>query len=188
RAVVAGLLGLVLVPWGSLGPGTLVAAQLGGEDVTELGYRSAVLSLPVLVVSMVTVLVVLRRRPTPRLVAAAVAVVVVQWAPLVAAHLAVGPPPAGVVASERCSSSCWPSCGSAPVACPRSRHHCCGRWCPTSLCSRGSWGRPSSWGSSVIRGGSPGSRTRRCGSTSPRSSRSSPPAVVRRSGRCSGAH
>ena len=56
RAVVAGLLGLVLVPWGSLGPGTLVAAQLGGEDVTELGYRSAVLSLPVLVVSMVTVL------------------------------------------------------------------------------------------------------------------------------------
>src|SRR5699024_10032871 len=60
RAVVAGLRGLVLVPWGSLGPGTLVAAQLGGEDVTELGYRSAVLSLPVLVVSMVTVLVVLR--------------------------------------------------------------------------------------------------------------------------------
>lgn len=99
RAVVAGLLGLVLVPWGSLGPGTLVAAQLGGEDVTELGYRSAVLSLPVLVVSMVTVLVVLRRRPTPRLVAAAVTVVVIQWASLIAAHLTVGTPPAGVLAS-----------------------------------------------------------------------------------------
>lgn len=99
RAVVAGLLGLVLVPWGSLGPGTLVAAELGGEDVTELGYWSALLSLPVLIVSMVTLLVVLRHRPTPRLVALCVAVVTIQWAALVASHLVVGTPPAGVLAS-----------------------------------------------------------------------------------------
>ncbi|EFV91440.1 putative L-lactate permease, partial [Dietzia cinnamea P4] len=65
KAVVVGLLGLVLVPWGSLGPGTLVAAELGGQDVDALGYWSALLSLPVFVVSMMTVLVVVTGR-TPR--------------------------------------------------------------------------------------------------------------------------
>ncbi|MFD2393792.1 SLC13 family permease [Dietzia aerolata] len=66
RAVVAGLLGLVLVPWGSLGPGTLVAAELGGQDVDALGVWSALLSLPVLLVSMTVVLVVVApSRPSP---------------------------------------------------------------------------------------------------------------------------
>ena len=41
KAVVSGLLGLVLVPWGSLGPGTLVAAQLGGVGLDELGVWPA---------------------------------------------------------------------------------------------------------------------------------------------------
>ena len=40
KAVVTGLLGLVLVPWGSLAPGTLVAAELGGQGFAELGYRA----------------------------------------------------------------------------------------------------------------------------------------------------
>lgn len=43
KAVVSGLLGLVLVPWGSLGPGTLVAAQLGGvstsSPICDLGFE-----------------------------------------------------------------------------------------------------------------------------------------------------
>ncbi|MBB1011813.1 MULTISPECIES: L-lactate permease [Dietzia] len=99
KAVVTGLLGLVLVPWGSLGPGTLVAAELGGQDVAELGYWSALLTLPVLLVSMTTVLVVVSTRPSARHVVLGAAVVVTQWAALVAANAAVGVPPSGILAS-----------------------------------------------------------------------------------------
>ncbi|WP_010541808.1 L-lactate permease [Dietzia alimentaria] len=100
KAVVSGLLGLVLVPWGSLGPGTLVAAELGGQDFGELGYWSALLSLPILVVSMATVLVVVvGSLPAPRLAALCAAIVATQWGALVAANALVGPPPAGVIAS-----------------------------------------------------------------------------------------
>lgn len=59
KAVLAGLLGMVLVPWGSLAPGTLVAAELGGQDFTALGVWSAILTLPVLAVSMTAVILVL---------------------------------------------------------------------------------------------------------------------------------
>ena len=99
RAVVTGLLGLVLVPWGSLAPGTLVAAELGGQGFAELGYRSALLTLPVLVVSMIAVLVVLGRRPAVWLAGLAAAVVLAQWVALVGANLFVGAPPAGLIAS-----------------------------------------------------------------------------------------
>ena len=103
KAVVAGLLGLVLVPWGSLGPGTLVAAQLAGEDFADLGLWSALLTLPVLVVSMTAVLVVVgfrpRALPGARVVASCAALVVLQWGALVAANALVGTPPAGLVAS-----------------------------------------------------------------------------------------
>ncbi|MBB1014077.1 L-lactate permease, partial [Dietzia schimae] len=99
KAVVTGLLGLVLVPWGSLGPGTLVAAELGGQDVAELGYWSALLTLPVLVASMTTVLVVVTTRPPARHVALGAAVVVTQWGTLVASNAVIGVPPSGILAS-----------------------------------------------------------------------------------------
>lgn len=100
RAVVSGLLGLVLVPWGSLGPGTLVAAELGGQNVDALGVWSALLSLPVLLVSMTVVLVVVgASRPSPRLVALAAAVVTTMWATLVAANRLVGTAPTGIIAA-----------------------------------------------------------------------------------------
>ncbi|MGC3872558.1 L-lactate permease [Halomonas sp. GXIMD04776] len=50
RAAVCGLLGLVIVPWGSLAPGTLVAARLAGIDFQRLGLASAELSGIVFVV------------------------------------------------------------------------------------------------------------------------------------------
>ena len=100
KAVVSGLLGLVLVPWGSLGPGTLVAAELGGQDFGDLGYWSALLSLPVLVVSMAAVIVVVvGSLPSPRLAALCAAIVATQWGALVAANALVGTPPSGVIAS-----------------------------------------------------------------------------------------
>ncbi|MFT3860543.1 L-lactate permease [Micropruina sp.] len=49
KAVTIGLLGLCAVPWGSLGPGTLVAAELGGVDYQQLGVVSALYSLPVFI-------------------------------------------------------------------------------------------------------------------------------------------
>ena len=100
RAVVSGLLGLVLVPWGSLGPGTLVAAELGGQNVDALGVWSALLTLPVLLVSMTVVLVVVgASRPSPRLVALSAAVVVTLWVTLVAANWLVGTAPTGIIAA-----------------------------------------------------------------------------------------
>ncbi|MEU9115733.1 L-lactate permease [Streptomyces sp. NPDC048483] len=50
KAAVAGLLGLVTVPWGSLAPGTLVSADLGGVDFQDLGVVSALLSAPVFLI------------------------------------------------------------------------------------------------------------------------------------------
>lgn len=50
KAAVVGLLGLVTVPWGSLAPGSLVSAELGGVDFQELGVVSALLSAPVFLI------------------------------------------------------------------------------------------------------------------------------------------
>src|SRR5699024_818514 len=98
-AVTVGLLGLVSVPWGSLAPGLLVSAQLGGQDFADLGVRTAVLSLPVLVVAMAAVFVGLDSKPSTRRVLIAVVVVLVQWAGLIGASLAVGPPLTGALAA-----------------------------------------------------------------------------------------
>ncbi|MBO9471656.1 L-lactate permease [Endozoicomonas sp. G2_2] len=58
RAAICGLLGLVSVPWGSLGPGTLVAARLTGIDFQALGVISALLSGPVIfILGMFSVLI-----------------------------------------------------------------------------------------------------------------------------------
>ncbi|WP_053927057.1 L-lactate permease [Streptomyces chattanoogensis] len=50
KAAVAGLFGLVTVPWGSLAPGSLVSANLGGVDFQDLGVVSALLSAPVFLI------------------------------------------------------------------------------------------------------------------------------------------
>lgn len=99
KAVVSGLLGLVLVPWGSLGPGTLVAAQLGGQSFSGLGIWSALLTLPVLLISMVAVLAINVGRPSLRQAALALTVILVEWAALLAVNRLAGPPLAGVIAS-----------------------------------------------------------------------------------------
>jgi lactate permease len=50
NAAVIALLGLVIVPWGALAPGTLVAAQLTDVSFHDLGVRTAALSLPVFLI------------------------------------------------------------------------------------------------------------------------------------------
>ncbi|MBM9468740.1 L-lactate permease [Nakamurella leprariae] len=98
KAVLASLLGMVLVPWGSLGPGTLIAAQLGGEDLHALGVESALLTPVVLIVSMVAVLGVLVGRPDARQLALAAGVIVVEWGVLLGANVLIGTPLSGVLA------------------------------------------------------------------------------------------
>ncbi|PAT33538.1 L-lactate permease [Vandammella animalimorsus] len=46
RAALVGLLGLCAVPWGSMGPGTLIAARMAELPFQALGEASAWLSLP----------------------------------------------------------------------------------------------------------------------------------------------
>ena len=99
RAVVVGLLGLVLVPWGSLAPGLLISAELGGVGFSDLGFWTALLSLPVLLISAAAVLFVAFRRPSVRQIVLAAAVVGWQWAVLVGFSAVLEPPLAGVVSS-----------------------------------------------------------------------------------------
>ena len=107
RAVITGLLGLVLVPWGSLGPGTLVAAQLGGADLTDLGYWSALLTLPVLIIAMAAALGLNLGRAAwaPRTLGLAVGVIALQWVVLVATNWALGVPLAGIFSSAVVTAS-----------------------------------------------------------------------------------
>lgn len=45
KVAVIGLLGLCAVPWGSMGPGTLIAATMSGLPFHDLGFASAVISV-----------------------------------------------------------------------------------------------------------------------------------------------
>ena len=45
KVVVIGLLGLCAVPWGSMGPGTLIAATMSDLPFHDLGVTSAIISL-----------------------------------------------------------------------------------------------------------------------------------------------
>jgi len=99
RAVVTGTLGLVLVPWGSLGPGTLVAAELGQVDFTGLGVWSAVLSLPVLVINAALIIGLNQRRIGWGQAGFVVLLLLGEWLVLIAANYFFGPPLAGVLAS-----------------------------------------------------------------------------------------
>jgi lactate permease len=84
RAAVVGLLGLVIVPWGALAPGTLVAARLTGVDLRQLGVLSALLSFPVILLAGTAALIIAvgaRRSRTaiPELITAALALGTGVW-------------------------------------------------------------------------------------------------------------
>jgi len=99
KAVVTGMLGLVLVPWGSLGPGTLIASELGQVDFTGIGVWSALLSLPVLLINAALVIGLNHGRPRAREAGVALMLLLGQWAVLILSNLLFGPPVAGVLAS-----------------------------------------------------------------------------------------
>jgi lactate permease len=100
QAATLGLLGLVVVPWGALAPGTLVASELTGVDFDRLGMASALLSLPVFVLCGLAGLVTgcglrtaLRRFPELLWVSGML------WAGLLAAQAVAGTALAGALGS-----------------------------------------------------------------------------------------
>lgn len=100
-AALLSLLGLVAVPWGALGPGTLVGADLAGITLFDIGIRSALMSAPVVLGSAVTCWLVLRgeaQRPG-RLLAHLLGSALLLNAGILGANFAMGTPPAGIVGS-----------------------------------------------------------------------------------------
>lgn len=100
RAVVGGLLGLVIVPWGALAPGTLVAAKLTGLGFDEIGTRSALFSLPVfLLAGAGAVLVVTGARATLAALPELLIVAGVLWGGVWVINATVGTSLAGALGS-----------------------------------------------------------------------------------------
>ncbi|HJF13865.1 MAG TPA: L-lactate permease [Enteractinococcus helveticum] len=51
RAALITLMGIVIGPWGSMGPGTLLGAELAGQPLTEFGLATAVVNFPAVIIS-----------------------------------------------------------------------------------------------------------------------------------------
>ncbi|OYN88673.1 L-lactate permease [Parenemella sanctibonifatiensis] len=98
-AAILGLLGLCVVPWGSMGPGTLVASQLSGLGMDELGVASAVANAPVPIAAglAAAVLVTERGHRAPACWAAVGSGLVLSVS-LLLANIAFGTAPAGALA------------------------------------------------------------------------------------------
>lgn len=95
NAAVLGLLGLVTVPWGSMGPGTLIAAEITGMDFNELGILTAALSvIPFVVTGCIAVIIT---GAGWRRFVAAIAVALTLAAGILLANLTLSTPPAGAV-------------------------------------------------------------------------------------------
>lgn len=100
RAAAVSLLGIILAPWGSMGPGLLITTGMSGVGLSELGVWSAVLNFPVQCVMGAAIgavglgTVVLRRYIAEILVAT-----VAMWLVLVATNAWVTPALGGILAS-----------------------------------------------------------------------------------------
>lgn len=108
RAAILTLLGLMIGPWGSMGPGTLIAADVAGESLTDMGLVSGWMNLIPFVVSGIAVSVVagngytterLSRRQKFAWAAMGAGSGIVLWAITMGANLLLGTPVAGAVAT-----------------------------------------------------------------------------------------
>ena len=105
RAALITLMGIVIGPWGSMGPGTLLGAELAGQPLTEFGLATAVVNIPaVIIYGIVTAFIAARHAKVrgPKLVGylAVGAASGLGLAMLVlVSNLLLGTPVAGAVAS-----------------------------------------------------------------------------------------
>jgi lactate permease len=97
-AAAVGLLGLCAVPWGSMGPGVLIAAHLGGLGYQQLGVATAVANGPVfLVVGVVVALLTAAPGGRARAVLAALGSGAVLWGAVLVTNLLIGTAVAGAL-------------------------------------------------------------------------------------------
>ena len=66
RAALITLMGIVIGPWGSMGPGTLLGADLAGQPLTEFGLATAVVNFPAVVISGVVTAFIAARHANVR--------------------------------------------------------------------------------------------------------------------------
>ena len=97
QSAILGLLGLIAVPWGALGPGTTVAAALADLEVDGLGLTTAWLNaIPVVIVAASVILIMRPGLPSALGVIAAAALM---WVGILAASIVIGMAPAGIIGS-----------------------------------------------------------------------------------------
>lgn len=100
KAATIGLLGIVLGPWGSLGPGMLVMAEMSGVPLHDVGIWSAILSLPALVIMGIAISIVgMGRHTALRMSGETLTTAIVMWLALMATNAWVNVPLGGVLAS-----------------------------------------------------------------------------------------
>lgn len=100
HAALIGLLGLCAVPWGSMGPGTMIAASLAGLRFDELGVASAVLSLlPFAINGGVAAWLVSTPEERPRALLLALGSALLLSTAVALSNLAFGTAPAGALGS-----------------------------------------------------------------------------------------
>ncbi|WP_217133405.1 L-lactate permease [Leucobacter chinensis] len=98
KAAALGLLGLCAVPWGSMGPGTLIASHLTGVGFDELGVATALFN-GVVVAGVGVAAALIASPPGRRLraVAAGLASALVLFAGVLGTNLLIGTAPAGAM-------------------------------------------------------------------------------------------
>ncbi len=97
QSAILGLLGLIAVPWGALGPGTTVAAALAGLGVDELGLATAwVNAIPVIIVAIAVVAIM---RPSPASALGIIGAGALMWAGILASSSVIGMAPSGIIGS-----------------------------------------------------------------------------------------
>ncbi|WP_349828511.1 L-lactate permease [Brevibacterium litoralis] len=100
RAAFLGVLGMVMAPWGSMGPGTRIAAGLGRVDLKEIGIEGAWINAAAILVTVVVATYTLRfhrRDHTEKIILWNSLGGVCLWAGILVANVLVGTPVAGVL-------------------------------------------------------------------------------------------
>ncbi|QGU06888.1 Glycolate permease GlcA [Corynebacterium occultum] len=98
QAAPLGLLGLCAIPWGAMGPGTLIAAQMAEVGFDDFGVMCAVLSLPVFIgAGIAAVFLIAEPGQRARGMGLAIASGLLLWVGVLGANLLFGTATAGAL-------------------------------------------------------------------------------------------
>lgn len=122
RSVLLGLFGLALAPWGVMGQGIVVAAELAGLQLTSVGVLTAWLTLPMMIVLGVAVLLLgIPRGRRGGSVPVLVLILLVQAVVLLAVNAWFSVPLAAVLACCAAVAACLLTAGGGRAGSPGAR-------------------------------------------------------------------